>query len=130
VDAIRLRKRLLRHGTYNEITKSRPQNVRIICLPPEPKTASAEDWSRASQLSAVLAERELIDDYAGLPQSGAGEPQRGSQWTAVVVPRSIDREKIDDESDRELSKRLKRYLSALVEADTDQAIGGFGENST
>jgi hypothetical protein len=87
--AIRKRRRQREQNTYAQIARDSSQNVRILCLPPAPRKASPQDWSRAAQLSAALAEREKTDGCAGLSQASVSGGAQASRWSAIVVPRSM-----------------------------------------
>jgi hypothetical protein len=109
------RRRQQQQGTYREITRASVQKARIICLPPNPTTASAEDWLQAKNHALSLAvDQSAIHGYARSTGTTPSHPHAAA-WRAIVIPESIDcaTDAGYCEQCKELSDKLDGYLNSL-----------------
>jgi hypothetical protein len=120
--ARRQKKRQLAQGTYDEIVKKMVQPVRVLCMPPEPAKASDEDWSRAKRLSSALTHVIRPGGPNDLPEPLSADAQHSSGWTAILVPVSIDYEKVDTVRDQILSRQIDSWLTSLAGEEVDDQI--------
>ncbi len=113
------------HPNLEELTTTIfPGPIRVICLPPRPRTAPDEEWSRASRLSVLLGSEQAQDSLCEFLSVRVRKEPADLGWRVIVVPGSVDSTTEQDEKGREdLSNRLNDRVSALTAAEVDREIG-------
>jgi hypothetical protein len=112
--------RRLPHPIFRDLkVAGSPQKIRIICLPPEPRWASDDDWRRASSLSSVLASAEAQDSLCARL---AEREVATSGWTAIVVPKSPLATDDETRADKRLERELNARLSVLTPTEIDHEV--------
>lgn len=93
--------------------------MRIICVPPDPRSAPDDDWRRALDLSSLLAHDHV---QAVLRDRPVAAGSQGAGWRVIVVPTSIDADERQLEADGRLAEALNAHAATWTAVAADETI--------